>query len=162
MSLKDAGEMTPRTLINSQTVASSIEYFFARGELSQVVDQTNPLAQLTHERRLSALGPGGLNRKRAGFEVREPPPFRAPSRRILGAGHIPGAGRREPTPSRWRPFPPLARCAAPPSPGTKKRCGHEKQLKNLRLLCPHPCMALSGPVSPGLLRPRRRRRAPAA
>src|SRR5207247_349889 len=48
-----------------------IEYFFGRGELSQVVDQTNPLAQLTHERRLSALGPGGLNRKRAGFEVRD-------------------------------------------------------------------------------------------
>ena len=71
MSLKDAGDMTPRTLINSQTVASSIEYFFARGELSQVVDQSNPLAQLTHERRLSALGPGGLNRKRAGFEVRD-------------------------------------------------------------------------------------------
>ncbi|MFH0937739.1 MAG: DNA-directed RNA polymerase subunit beta [Planctomycetota bacterium] len=71
MSLKDAGEMTPRTLINSQTVASSIEHFFARGELSQVVDQSNPLSQLTHERRLSALGPGGLNRKRAGFEVRD-------------------------------------------------------------------------------------------
>ena len=46
-------------------------YFFGRGELSQVVDQTNPLSQLTHERRLSALGPGGLNRKRAGFEVRD-------------------------------------------------------------------------------------------
>ncbi|MCZ7644060.1 MAG: DNA-directed RNA polymerase subunit beta [Planctomycetota bacterium] len=71
MSLKDAGEMSPRTLINSQTVSSAIEYFFARGELSQVVDQSNPLSQLTHERRLSALGPGGLNRKRAGFEVRD-------------------------------------------------------------------------------------------
>ena len=71
MSIKDVIEMTPRTLINSQTVASSIEYFFARGELSQVVDQSNPLSQLTHERRLSALGPGGLNRKRAGFEVRD-------------------------------------------------------------------------------------------
>ena len=71
MSLKDVTELTPRTLINSQAVASSIEYFFARGELSQVVDQSNPLAQLTHERRLSALGPGGLNRKRAGFEVRD-------------------------------------------------------------------------------------------
>src|SRR5206468_2294045 len=47
------------------------EYFFGRGELSQVVDQTNPLSQLTHERRLSALGPGGLNRKRAGFDVRD-------------------------------------------------------------------------------------------
>ncbi|MBE7466133.1 MAG: DNA-directed RNA polymerase subunit beta [Planctomycetes bacterium] len=71
MSLKDAGEMSPRTLINSQTVSSAIEYFFARGELLQVVDQSNPLSQLTHERRLSALGPGGLNRKRAGFEVRD-------------------------------------------------------------------------------------------
>jgi DNA-directed RNA polymerase subunit beta len=58
-------------LINSKSVSSSIEYFFGRGELSQVVDQTNALSQLTHERRLSALGPGGLNRKRAGFEVRD-------------------------------------------------------------------------------------------
>ncbi|MAG57700.1 MAG: DNA-directed RNA polymerase subunit beta [Planctomycetes bacterium] len=63
--------LTPRTLINAKTISSSIDYFFGRGELSQVVDQTNPLAQLTHERRLSALGPGGLNRKRAGFEVRD-------------------------------------------------------------------------------------------
>jgi len=58
-------------VINSKAVGSAIEYFFGRGELSQVVDQTNPLSQLTHERRLSALGPGGLNRKRAGFEVRD-------------------------------------------------------------------------------------------
>jgi len=58
-------------LVNSKAVSSAIEYFFGRGELSQVVDQTNPLSQLTHERRLSALGPGGLNRKRAGFEVRD-------------------------------------------------------------------------------------------
>ncbi len=71
MSLKDPGQLTPRTLINSKTISSAIEYFFGRGELSQVVDQTNPLAQLTHERRLSALGPGGLNRKRAGFDVRD-------------------------------------------------------------------------------------------
>jgi DNA-directed RNA polymerase subunit beta len=71
MSLGDQNEMTPRTLINSKTVSSSIDYFFGRGELSQVVDQTNPLSQLAHERRLSALGPGGLNRKRAGFEVRD-------------------------------------------------------------------------------------------
>jgi len=62
---------SPKTLINSKTVSSAIEYFFGRSELSQVVDQTNPLSQLTHERRLSALGPGGLNRKRAGFEVRD-------------------------------------------------------------------------------------------
>ncbi|MCG8585506.1 MAG: DNA-directed RNA polymerase subunit beta, partial [Pirellulales bacterium] len=71
MSLKDVEDMTPRSLINPKSVAAAIEYFFGRGELSQVVDQTNPLSMLTHERRLSALGPGGLNRKRAGFEVRD-------------------------------------------------------------------------------------------
>ena len=71
MSLKDVADMTPRSLINPKSVSAAIEYFFGRGELSQVVDQTNPLSQLTHERRLSALGPGGLNRKRAGFEVRD-------------------------------------------------------------------------------------------
>ena len=71
MSIKDVETMTPRTLINSRTISSAIEYFFGRGELSQVVDQINPLSQLTHERRLSALGPGGLNRKRAGFDVRD-------------------------------------------------------------------------------------------
>ena len=61
----------PHQLINAVTISAAIEYFFARGELSQVVDQSNPLSQLVHERRLSALGPGGLNRKRAGFEVRD-------------------------------------------------------------------------------------------
>lgn len=71
MSIRDQQDMTPRSLINPKSVSAAIEYFFGRGELSQVVDQTNPLAQLTHERRLSALGPGGLNRKRAGFEVRD-------------------------------------------------------------------------------------------
>ena len=71
MSLKDVQEMSPRTLVNPKSVGAAIEYFFGRGELSQVVDQTNPLSMLTHERRLSALGPGGLNRKRAGFEVRD-------------------------------------------------------------------------------------------
>ncbi|MCU0705495.1 MAG: DNA-directed RNA polymerase subunit beta, partial [Fimbriiglobus sp.] len=71
MAIKDAEEMSPRTLINPKSVSAAIEYFFGRSELSQVVDQTNPLSQLTHERRLSALGPGGLNRKRAGFEVRD-------------------------------------------------------------------------------------------
>ena len=58
-------------LVNSKSVSSSINFFFGRGELSQIVDQTNSLSQLTHERRLSALGPGGLNRRRAGFEVRD-------------------------------------------------------------------------------------------
>ncbi|RKY29144.1 MAG: DNA-directed RNA polymerase subunit beta [Planctomycetota bacterium] len=71
MSLQDPDSITPRSVINSKTISAAIEYFFGRGELSQVVDQHNPLAQLTHERRLSALGPGGLNRKRAGFEVRD-------------------------------------------------------------------------------------------
>ncbi|HVY62389.1 MAG TPA: DNA-directed RNA polymerase subunit beta, partial [Planctomycetota bacterium] len=71
MSLMDTQNLTPRSIVNSKTISSAIDYFFGRGELSQVVDQTNPLSQLTHERRLSALGPGGLNRKRAGFEVRD-------------------------------------------------------------------------------------------
>ncbi|VTS01587.1 DNA-directed RNA polymerase subunit beta [Tuwongella immobilis] len=71
MSMRPEEEMSPRSLINPKSVSAAIEYFFGRSELSQVVDQTNPLAQLTHERRLSALGPGGLNRKRAGFEVRD-------------------------------------------------------------------------------------------
>jgi len=72
MSLKDPDQIgRVAELINSKSISSSIELFFGRGELSQVVDQTNPLSQLTHERRLSALGPGGLNRKRAGFEVRD-------------------------------------------------------------------------------------------
>jgi DNA-directed RNA polymerase subunit beta len=71
MSLKDLEDMTPRALINPKSISAAIEYFFGRSELSQVVDQTNPLSMLTHERRLSALGPGGLNRKRAGFEVRD-------------------------------------------------------------------------------------------
>jgi len=71
MSIMEKEALTPRSVINSKTISSAIEFFFGRGELSQVVDQTNPLAELTHERRLSALGPGGLNRKRAGFEVRD-------------------------------------------------------------------------------------------
>ncbi|MEQ9459464.1 MAG: DNA-directed RNA polymerase subunit beta [Phycisphaeraceae bacterium] len=72
MSVKDPDELAKvADLINTKSISSAIEHFFGRGELSQVVDQTNPLSQLTHERRLSALGPGGLNRKRAGFEVRD-------------------------------------------------------------------------------------------
>jgi len=72
MSIKDLDQLSRiAELINSKSVASAVDFFFGRGELSQVVDQTNPLSQLTHERRLSALGPGGLNRKRAGFEVRD-------------------------------------------------------------------------------------------
>ena len=58
MSLKDVEDMTPRSLVNPKSISAAIEYFFGRGELSQVVDQTNPLSMLTHERRLSALGAG--------------------------------------------------------------------------------------------------------
>jgi DNA-directed RNA polymerase subunit beta len=72
VSMRDPNELGRiAELVNSKSISSSIDFFFGRGELSQVVDQTNPLSQLTHERRLSALGPGGLNRKRAGFEVRD-------------------------------------------------------------------------------------------
>ncbi len=72
MSVKDPAEIGKiADLVNSKSISSAIEFFFGRSELSQVVDQTNPLSMLVHERRLSALGPGGLNRKRAGFEVRD-------------------------------------------------------------------------------------------
>ena len=72
MSVKDPDELNKvADLVNSKAVSSAIDFFFGRSELSQVVDQTNPLSMLVHERRLSALGPGGLNRKRAGFEVRD-------------------------------------------------------------------------------------------
>ena len=90
MSLKDLEDMTPRSLVNPKSISAAIEYFFGRGELSQVVDQTNPLSMLTHERRLSALGPGGLNRKRAGL--------RGPRRAHLALRpHLPhrDAGRHE-------------------------------------------------------------------
>ncbi len=73
MSVKDPTDKSYKIadLVNSKSISSAIEFFFGRSELSQVVDQTNPLSMLVHERRLSALGPGGLNRKRAGFEVRD-------------------------------------------------------------------------------------------
>ncbi len=71
METQNADNLTPRDLLNTRAVTAALEDFFGRSELSQVVDQTNPLAQLCNERRLSALGPGGLNRKRAGFEVRD-------------------------------------------------------------------------------------------
>lgn len=68
---KDTVKPTPRVLINAQPVAAIIRKFFGTSQLSQFMDQINPLSELTHKRRLSALGPGGLNRKRAGFEVRD-------------------------------------------------------------------------------------------
>jgi len=71
MSVYEMGEVMPHNLVNTKMITSVIHDFFARGRLSQFMDQTNPLAELTHLRRLSALGPGGLNRERAGFEVRD-------------------------------------------------------------------------------------------
>ncbi|MDQ3954751.1 MAG: DNA-directed RNA polymerase subunit beta [Actinomycetota bacterium] len=71
MTTQDVEAITPQTLINIRPVVASIKEFFGSSQLSQFMDQTNPLAGLTHRRRLSALGPGGLSRERAGFEVRD-------------------------------------------------------------------------------------------
>nr|WP_258110364.1 DNA-directed RNA polymerase subunit beta [Alicyclobacillus sp. SP_1] len=71
MSIQDASTITPQALINIRPVIAAIKEFFGSSQLSQFMDQTNPLAELTHKRRLSALGPGGLTRERAGFEVRD-------------------------------------------------------------------------------------------
>lgn len=67
----DEQNVTPSKLINPKAFAGVIRDFFARSQLSQFMDQTNPLSELTNKRRLSALGPGGLSRDRAGFEVRD-------------------------------------------------------------------------------------------
>jgi DNA-directed RNA polymerase subunit beta len=71
MSTKDPSQITPLTLMNIRPVVAAIREFFGGSQLSQFMDQTNPLAELTHKRRLSALGPGGLRRERAGFDVRD-------------------------------------------------------------------------------------------
>lgn len=71
MTVQDAETITPQALINIRPVVAAIKEFFGSSQLSQFMDQTNPLAELTHKRRLSALGPGGLSRERAGFEVRD-------------------------------------------------------------------------------------------
>ena len=71
MSIQDTSSITPQQLINIRPVIASIKEFFGSSQLSQFMDQTNPLAELTHKRRLSALGPGGLTRERAGMEVRD-------------------------------------------------------------------------------------------
>ncbi len=71
MSIYDLDAAMPHNLINPKLISASIKDFFGRSQLSQFMDQTNPLAELTHKRRLSALGPGGLSRERAGFEVRD-------------------------------------------------------------------------------------------
>ena len=71
MTTQDVDEITPQSLINIRPIVASIKEFFGSSQLSQFMDQTNPVAGLTHKRRLSALGPGGLSRERAGFEVRD-------------------------------------------------------------------------------------------
>ncbi len=71
MSIQDLGVSMPHDLINSKPVTAAIKEFFGSSQLSQFMDQTNPLSEVTHKRRLSALGPGGLTRERAGFEVRD-------------------------------------------------------------------------------------------
>jgi DNA-directed RNA polymerase subunit beta len=71
MNLGDSETITPQELINARAITSVINTFFGTSQLSQFMDQTNPLAELTHKRRMSALGPGGLTRERAGFEVRD-------------------------------------------------------------------------------------------
>lgn len=71
MGILDLENIMPRNLINAKPITAAINEFFGRSQLSQFLDQINPLAELTHKRRLSALGPGGLNRERAGFEVRD-------------------------------------------------------------------------------------------
>ena len=71
MTIQDLDVVTPQTLINTKPITSSIREFFGSSQLSQFMDQSNPLSELTHKRRISALGPGGLSRERAGFEVRD-------------------------------------------------------------------------------------------
>ncbi|MEE9186662.1 MAG: DNA-directed RNA polymerase subunit beta [Bacteroidota bacterium] len=71
MNLRDQESFTPQDLVNARTITSVINAFFGTNQLSQFMDETNPLAELTHKRRMSALGPGGLTRERAGFEVRD-------------------------------------------------------------------------------------------
>lgn len=71
MNMRDTENFTPQDLVNARTITSVINAFFGTNQLSQFMDQTNPLAEMTHKRRMSALGPGGLTRERAGFEVRD-------------------------------------------------------------------------------------------
>src|SRR3546814_18567174 len=71
LALAEAENLTPQDLINAKPVSAAIKEFFGSSQLSQFMDQNNPLSEVTHKRRVSALGPGGLTRERAGFEVRD-------------------------------------------------------------------------------------------
>jgi DNA-directed RNA polymerase subunit beta len=72
----EADNLMPHDLINSKPISAAIREFFGSSQLSQFMDQTNPLSEITHKRRVSALGPGGLTRERAGFARRAPDPLR--------------------------------------------------------------------------------------
>src|SRR5690606_40691561 len=74
LTMAEADGLTPQELINAKPVAAAVKEFFGSSQLSQFMDQTNPLSEITHKRRVSALGPGGLTRERAGFEVRDVQP----------------------------------------------------------------------------------------
>ena len=71
LSLGDLDAITPQDLINPKPISAAVKEFFGSSQLSQFMDQNNPLSEVTHKRRISALGPGGLTRERAGFEVRD-------------------------------------------------------------------------------------------
>ncbi|MFW1786613.1 hypothetical protein ACG9XL_19840, partial [Acinetobacter nosocomialis] len=71
LSQAETDNLSPQDLINAKPVAAAIKEFFGSSQLSQFMDQNNPLSEITHKRRVSALGPGGLTRERAGFEVRD-------------------------------------------------------------------------------------------
>ncbi len=71
MSIQDASQATPNALINARPIMAAIKEFFGGSQLAQFMDQTNPLSELAHKRRLSAMGPGGLSRERAGVDVRD-------------------------------------------------------------------------------------------
>src|SRR5690606_12889255 len=74
MSMSDLESVSPSQLINARPVVAAVREFFASSQLSQVMDETNPLSELSHKRRLSSMGPGGLSRERAGFDVRDAHP----------------------------------------------------------------------------------------
>ena len=102
MTTQDVEAITPQTLINIRPVVAAVKEFFGTSQLSQFMDQNNPLSGLAHKRRLSALGPGGLSRERAGFEVRDvhTSPLRpdVPDRDARGPEHRPHRPRSPPTP----------------------------------------------------------------
>jgi DNA-directed RNA polymerase subunit beta len=124
MSIRDPDQVTPLSLINIRPVVAATREFFGGSQLSQFMDQTNPLAELTHKRRLSALGPGGLRRERAGFDVRDVHfshygricPIETPEGPNIGLiGSLASYGRVNDLASSRRP---TARCSSEVKPAT--------------------------------------------